>query len=304
MFRRLIVPGSSTVRAVRPGDAAALSTLMAAVAQSSRAPAGAPTPEARDDVPEGRVWVAASGRSLHGYVALSALPGLPGLVDLTGGVTPKRRRQGLGGQLLAHAVGHAPALGARHLSARVERLEDDTARFLLRRDFTVGHEECLLELYDLSALPPVPDAPGLAVVTLPRERAIAEFIRLYDQSFAGRPWSQPYTEAEVAAGLGRAEDLLFAMRGGVPVGVVWSERLPNGRGRIEPIGVVSAHQGQGYGRRLLLAALRNLRRQGATVVEIGLWRDNAAAMHLYKSLGFREVANWYYLARDLPLNVE
>ena len=50
---------------------------------------------------------------------------------------------------------------------------------------------------------------------------------------------------------------------------------------------------------MLLAALHNLRRRGARVVEIGLWRQNAPAMNLYISLGFKEAANWYYLACDV-----
>ena len=103
----------------------------------------------------------------------------------------------------------------------------------------------------------------------------------------------------MAATLGRADDLLFATVEGQPVGVVWHERLPDGRGRVEPIGIAAAHQGQGHGRRLLLSALHSLRQQGAAPVEIGLWRTNDVAMHLYKGLGFSEVANWYYLAREL-----
>jgi hypothetical protein len=49
----------------------------------------------------------------------------------------------------------------------------------------------------------------------------------------------------------------------------------------------------------LLGALHSLRRQGARLVEIGLWRQNAVAMNLYQSLGFFETGNWYYLACDL-----
>ena len=288
------------VRDYHPDDAAALFVVAAAIEPLDAGQLVAWTEELEGRVENGaRVWLLARGRRLAGYAAVESLPGLPGVFDLSGGVVPARRGRGLGGRLLAHVAAQAPALGARELSARVERLEDEAAVFLLQRDFAVEHEECLLELSDLSALPPVPDAPGVAFVTLSRQQAIAEFGRLYDQSFAGRPWSQPYTPAEVAATLGQADDLLFATLDGQPIGVVWHERLPDGRGRVEPIGIAAAHQGQGHGRRLLLAALHSLRRQGAAPVEIGLWRSNEVAMHLYKGLGFTEVANWYYLARDL-----
>ncbi|MBP8950371.1 MAG: GNAT family N-acetyltransferase [Candidatus Promineofilum sp.] len=288
------------IRDYRPDDAAALFVVAAAIEPLDAGQLVAWTEELEGRVEGGaRVWVLARGRRLTGYALVELLPGLPGIYDLSGGVVPARRGRGLGGRLLAHVAVQAPVLGAQQLSARVETLEDEVAVFLLRRGFTVEHEECLLELSDLTTLPPVPDASGVAVVSLPRQQAIAEFGRLYEQSFTGRPWSQPYTEAEVAATLARADDLLFATVDGQAVGVVWHERLPDGRGRVEPIGIAAAHQGQGHGRRLLLAALHSLRQQGAAPVEIGLWRTNEVAMHLYKGLGFTEIANWYYLARNL-----
>lgn len=285
------------IRDYRPEDAAALFVLQAAIALIDAGDMLAWTQDIEGRVEAGgRVWVAARGRSLAGYAAVDSLPGLPGIYDLTGGVVPARQRRGIGGRLLAHAVAHAPALGARQLSCRVESLADEAARFLLQRGFALEHEECLLELGDLSALPPPPDGDFR---TLSRERAVAEFCRLYDRAFDGRPWSQPYSEAEVAAALERPEDILFTAVAGELIGVVWHQKLPDGRGRVEPIGIAREHQGQGYGRRLLLAALHSLRAQRATPVEIGLWRTNDTAMNLYKGLGFREVANWYYLAREL-----
>ncbi len=247
----------------------------------------------------GRAWVVARGRRLAGYALVDPVPGLPGVYDLTGGIVPARRRQGWGGRLLAHVKAAAPEAGARQLSCRVDELDEEPAPFLLKRGFTVEHEECLLELADLDGLPPVPDEPAAELRALPAGEAVAQFVRVYDESFGGMPWAQPYSEAEVAASLGAADDLLFAFANGMPVGVVWHEVLPDGRGRIEPIGVVAGQRGRGHGRRLLLAALRNLRQRGARVVEIGLWRQNAPAMNLYIGLGFKEVANWYYLACDV-----
>jgi mycothiol synthase len=287
------------MRPYTPDDAAALFVLRAAIEPLDAGDMLAWAQALEEHIESGaRLWLAARGRRLAGYVSLEPLPGLPGVCDLVGGVAPAQRRRGLGGRLLAHVVAQSPEIGARRLSARVDRLDDEAAVFLLRRGFALEHEECLLELLDLSALPPA-GAPGVVFVTLPRERAIAAFCRLYERCFAGHPWSQPYGEAEVAASLSRAEDLLFAARGEDLVGVAWHERQPDGRGHIEPIGVVPQAQGQGIGRALLLAALGSLRRQGVTAAEIGLWRNNDAAMNLYKGLGFSEVANWYYLARDL-----
>lgn len=285
------------IREARPDEMASLFVVEAATAPIDAGGMLAWVQEMEGRVETGgRVWVAARGRSLAGYAMVEPLPGLPGIYDLSGSIVPARRGQGIGGRLLAHVAREAPDFGVRQLSCRVEGLEDEPAAFLLRRGFFVEHEEVLLERADLDDLPP---APAAELAIYPRERAVAEFCRLYDRSFDGLRWSQPYEEGEVGATLARAEDLLFALVDDEPVGVVWHERLPDGRGRVEPLGIAREHQGRGHGRRLLLAALHSLRRQGARPVEIGVWRDNSSAMSLYKSLGFTETSNWYYLARDI-----
>lgn len=247
----------------------------------------------------GRAWVVAQGRRLAGYATADPVPGLPGIYDLAGGIVPVHRQSGLGDRLLRHVQVAAAGTEIRRLSCRTNDLTDETAVFLLRRGFYVEHEECLLKLPPSAELPIVPGEPPSELLILPRERAVPEFRRLYDESFNDTLWSQPYTEAEVAAMLAQPEDLLFLAVDGHLVGVAWHELLPDGRGRIEPIGIAPDYQGRGYGRRLLVAALHRLRGRGAGILEIGLWRDNTVAMHLYTSLGFMETDRWYYLACDL-----
>jgi mycothiol synthase len=299
------IPGVSPfdhyeIRAYRPDDAAALYVVHAAIAPADPRQLIDWTEQLEERLETGgRAWVAARGRRLAGYATADPVPGLPGVYELTGGILPSRRRQGLGARLLRHVQGQAAASGFRQLSCRVENLEAEVTTFLLRRGFFVEHEECLLELADLSQLPPIPAVPPGNLATYPESRVVAEFCRVYNACFVGAPWSQPYTEMEVAASLVRPDDLLFLTLDGEIIGVVWHEVLPDGRGRIEPIGIAQAYQGQGHGRRLLLAALHSLRRRGAGIVEIGLWRQNTIAMNLYQSLGFQEVGNWYYLACDL-----
>jgi ribosomal protein S18 acetylase RimI-like enzyme len=293
-------PDAFEIRDFRPGEAAALFVVHAAIAPAEAGQLLEWSERLEESVETGGLaWVVAGSQRLAGYAITEPVPGLPGVYDLTGGIVPSRRRLGLGGRLLRRAQARAAAAGVRQFSCRVNRLEDEPAPFLLRRGFFVEHEECLLELADLDDLLPIPDEPEGALITFPMPQAVGEFCRVYDGCFGDMPWSQPYTEAEVAAALVSPDDLLFLSQDGAPVGVVWQELLPGERGRIEPIGILAGHRGQGYGRRLLLAALHNLRRRGASLVEIGLWRQNTVAMNLYKSLGFLEVCNWYYLACDL-----
>lgn len=292
--------GEIVIHKAGPEDAAALFIVHAAITAADAGQFVARTQEMEELLESGgHSWLIGSDRRKPaGYALIDRVPGLPGVHELSGGIVPAGRRRGLGTDLLRHVQRAARELGVRQLSARAARLEDETATFLLRRGFVVEHEECLLQQDNLFDLPPVPEEPPGQLVTYPRDRAVPEFCRVYDESFSGMPWSQPYTEAEVATLLNDPDDLLFIEVEGQPIGVAWHEVLFNGRGRVEPLGVVRAYQGQGYGRRLLLAALHRLRRR-AFVLEIGTWRQNVAALNLYKGLGFSEVDHWYYLACDL-----
>ena len=288
------------IRPAGPEDAAALFILHAAIAEADAGQLLGWTQIMEERLETGgRAWVIGRGRQLAGYAAADPVPGLAGVYDLSGGIVPAQQRRGLGTRLLrgVQAAGREASIG--QLSCRVERLDEPAAEFLLARDFVVEHEECLLESADLGSLPPVPSGRPDELRVYAAERAVGEFCRVYEAAFGDMAWSQPYSEAEVAAMLARPEDLLFLEIDGAPVGVVWSELLPDGRGRVEPLGIVPAARGQGHGRRLLLAALHDLRERGARPVEIGLWRQNTVALNLYKSLGFLEVDHWYYLACDL-----
>lgn len=285
---------------MRPDETAALFVIHAAIEPVDVGQLSLWTQELEERLETGgRAWVAARGRRLAGYAMTDPVPGLSGVYDLTGGIVPARRRQGLGTGLLRHVQEAAAGVGIRQLSCRVADLEDETARFLLRREFHIEHEECLLALDDFSALPPLAEESRPELVVFPREEAVAHFLRVYDDSFSGLPWSQPYSEAEVVAALARPDDLLFAVAEGRPVGAIWHEMLSVEIGRVEPLGVGREHQGRGIGRRLLLAALADLHHRGAREVQIGVWRGNQAAMTLYKSLGFAEIDNWYFLAHNV-----
>jgi ribosomal protein S18 acetylase RimI-like enzyme len=65
------------------------------------------------------------------------------------------------------------------------------------------------------------------------------------------------------------------------------------------LGIVKDRQGQGYGKTLIQASLARLAQRGCNRVEIGLWKDNTAALNLYRSEGFKRQQTLTYLARDL-----
>jgi mycothiol synthase len=250
----------------------------------------------------GRGWLARQDSRAVAFGWTERVPGLPGVLSLNGFVANARRRQGIGGALLARIVAET---GPGHqLSYPVTHLASPVARFLGQNGFTLEHSELRLLLTD----PPDLDAPalpaGLSLVTHSGDRAARLFRQLYQASFAGHPWYQPYDDereiwSELRAIGGEPADILFLRLNNQYIAFAWLRQPEPNVGEIEPIGVVSAAQGQGYGRLLLAHAIQRLIQRGARQVRLGVWADNAAAIALYERAGFRPVSSLHYLARDL-----
>lgn len=253
---------------------------------------------------DGRIWVTEIDGRAAAYALIAPIPGLPGMAHLEGLVTPEQQRQGIGGRLLHHTRDAARRLGLRQLSSPVETLDSPAAYFLQKHGFALEHEEIIFRRSLLQPLPEIAAASSGKIITLPRRSAIPRFRTLYDQAFAGLPWMQPYSQAEVAWLLQAAEDLLFLRIDKRMAGFAWlqfnnpqaDEQLRQERmGLIEPVGVLPEYQGQGYGRFLVTAALRELQSRGAQQAQIGTWSTNEPAIALYKSLGFEIHNSVYYL---------
>jgi mycothiol synthase len=248
----------------------------------------------------GRAWVVRRGQSLAGYASVMPVPGLPGLYELDGFIAPAQRRQGVASAFLQTIIERLAGSDVSQLSYPVSSTETPAARFLLKNGFCAEHEEQLLVLDELSALPAVDPGPGLSLSTLACSQAIAHFRRLYEASFAGLAWFQPYEDdQEVARELADAGDLLFLADGDQPIGFLWLRWPDVQLAEIEPVGLLPAYRGRGLGRWLVVAGLRQAAQQGAGRVQTGLWRTNAVAWKLYRQLGFRPAGTTIYLAYDL-----
>jgi mycothiol synthase len=248
----------------------------------------------------GRAWVVQNGDLLAGFAYIAPTPGLKGVFDLYGGVDPQFQRQGIGSQLLDHILNEMKGTAVRQIAHCVSSLEDQAGRFLLRRGFHIDHEEWRMELDDLSGVPPAVFRPGTQTRTFPLPEAVSLFRRLYRASFSGLPWYQPYeSDEELAAEVADPADLRFLFVGQKPVGFLWLRLSENDTAEIEPVGIVTAYQGQGFGRQLVLHALNQLVHQGINRAALGVWRSNDRAVQLYRQLGFRRTKNRFFLAFDL-----
>lgn len=79
---------------------------------------------------------------------------------------------------------------------------------------------------------------------------------------------------------------------GTVAGFHWTKVHPGGEGRdplgeVYAVGIAPEHQGTGLGRALTAAGVNHLARQGLAEVMLYVDGDNAAALRLYETLGFR-----------------
>jgi ribosomal protein S18 acetylase RimI-like enzyme len=182
----------------------------------------------------------------------------------------------------------------------VKSLASEAALFLLSQNFFVEHQEWWMELIDLSASEPARLPAGFYLQTFPSHLAISRFRHLYEESFGGRPWYQPYrSDNELSAELADPADLLFLMHDGQPAGFAWLRWPQTDEAQIEPIGLTGVYQGRGLGHPFLLAILDQATQQGARRISLGVWLDNKPAIQLYQKTGFRPTSTTTYLAYNI-----
>ena len=204
-------------------------------------------------------------------------------------VAPTHRRQGIGSALLvAMPAGvriwsHGDLPGAEAF-ATARGLEVSRELYRLRRPLDDGD--------------PLPEAvlpPGLVVRHFVPGRDEEEWLRVNAAAFRDHAEQGRLTRADLDA---RMAQPWFERRGLLLVVVAgeedrvaafhWTKVDPVGgtTGEVYVVGVDPAYQGQGLGRPVTLLGLHQLRRRGVRDVVLYVDGDNAAALRVYRSLGF------------------
>jgi ribosomal protein S18 acetylase RimI-like enzyme len=117
-------------------------------------------------------------------------------------------------------------------------------------------------------------------------RLLYDFNREFDE-----PTPAPAALADRMRQLLKSGDTLVLLAGDGPTGLavlrfraaIWSTGLEC---YLAELYVIPARRGQGLGRALMEAALREARKRGADTMDIGVDEPDLAARHLYESLGF------------------
>jgi ribosomal protein S18 acetylase RimI-like enzyme len=108
-------------------------------------------------------------------------------------------------------------------------------------------------------------------------------------------WSERCTPEHAEKLVQRAADAdhvsLVAIPSGSPdqfVGYCWLDGVGGTDMPMLGIGIIDAYHEAGLGRVLLRAMLAQAGSLGATQVRLGVWTDNARAVHVYRAVGFRD----------------
>ncbi|MCY7287534.1 MAG: mycothiol synthase [Cryobacterium sp.] len=224
--------------------------------------------------------------------------GILGAGELDLVVDPSRRRHGHGAAALAVILADAPG------ALRMWSHGAHPARRALAGRFGFTAERTLLQLrLDLSAgtaegTPAEPGDPahtGIRIAPFRPGQDDTEWVALNALVFAAHPEQGALTGSDLAARQAEAwfsaGDFLVARDAdtGRMIGYNWL-KVESGSpvGEIYVVGVHPDAAGRGVGRRLMLAGLGRLRERGCRTADLYVEADSAAAVALYRSLGFTD----------------
>ncbi len=218
-------------------------------------------------------------------------------------LSPEHRRKGLGRKLLKATLKRAGELGAKFIHVCI-RNDNVAAKNSLNRlgfkyvrrflEMSLNLDKLAREELELARS----DCRHL------REGEEALLTKLQNQSFADHWGYQRNTPATTAYEIGLShrsrQDIILACEEDAVTGYCWTEITAPGEGRIYMLGTLPDFQGQGIGRRTLLAGLAHLKSRGVHEVWLTVDSANEAAGALYASVGFKPQITylWYELAVD------
>jgi mycothiol synthase len=214
-------------------------------------------------------------------------------------VHPDYRRQGIFSRLYALVMDECARRRFHSVLLLCDRHSETGQNFLKKIGAEYRYSE--FEMY----LREDRDRPGgelLRGVSLRRasNADASEVARQNALYFEGNPQQAGEDDQEEPAVLPEDEEkrgmtIYLAERDGRTVGKVHLQNAA-GVGGIYGLGVLPEFRGRGYGRAVLLLAVRKLTEEGLSSIMLQVAAENAAALQLYKSCGFRETSTMDYFS--------
>ena len=229
-----------------------------------------------------------SGAQLVGYLGVSAFGGATAPPEVTGMVHPNFRRQGVFSTLLQLALAECRRRNAGPVLLLCDRNAASGQKFLekINAVYRVSEFEMYLQNERTRADERLPcdisfrKATNADAFEVARQNAI-----FFGNCIEEGNDNIPLPEDEEKRGM----TIYLAEKNHQLIGKVHLQ-LTNGLGGIYGLGVLPEHRGKGLGRAILLEAIKTLKAASAVEIILQVATENATALSLYKSCGFREAS--------------
>lgn len=281
------------VRPPTPGDADAVAALLAAYDAANGAPPDTSPDDLREEWAEldldRDAWLFEIDGRLAGYACVF---GRSGRWSTDGYVHPELRGRGVGSEILRRAEARARELGAEDLRNATLHA-DEAGRSLFEANGYEYARSFLRMQIRLDGEQPDPELPDGLVLEAPRGGDVRAMYEATEEAFADHwghtresfeDWSRRRLD-------GADLSLWRVVRDGDEVAAVsindWKRF---GGGWVASLGVRPGWRRRGLGEALLLAAFREFRRRGETLVQLGVDSENpTGAVGLYERVGMQVV---------------
>ncbi len=258
--------------------------------------------------PEKDLFLAEWNRRLAGLADVTAELRIARVI-LDWFVHPAFPRKKVVRELLKNACVRGQEVGAKKAHVCVPEEDKYTRDFLLE----LGFEEtrCFVELETLFTLSFDQESP-VASLEAEHFRAGDEALLATTQNriFLGSWGFCPNSPEEIRYYLrltgSKWQDILLIREDAKIIGYFWPHLLIKQGGttgkkkwRIHMVGIDPEFQGKGWGKKLLASGLRQVKGRGATSVELTVDSENAPALSLYRSFGFKLKARHFWYEKPL-----
>ena len=258
--------------------------------------------------PERDLFLAFAGPQLCGCGWLQAEPGIArGVGELR--VVVGALRRPARAALLSALSKRASELALPELHLRVDDHDRPLVELLESRAYRPVRQFAAMRRSALTAPPTEGDPPSTIRIRPFDPPADLELLtNLQNEAFAGSFGFAPNSPDQIAAYIklrGGPAGILLADDRGAGVGYIWTSISTTDlrpTGRIEMMGVLPSHHGQGLGARLVARGFAQLYAANVRDVDLDVDLENAPALKLYEDHGFVRTATstWYALSLAAP----
>lgn len=244
------------------------------------------------------------GETLIGYIGIGNFGGTGSPPELNGMVHPEYRRQGVFQILSALAILECKRQNTKSILLLCDRQSDAGQKHIEITGARYHHSE--FEMYLCKESSGSHEGSASEVAFRKATNHDAREVARHNAIYFGEERNEEYRPSPDGETNGTAQGLLmpeeeerkgmtiyFALRGEQVIGKVHLQLIA-GVGGIYGLGVLPEFRGKGFGRAILLGAVKQLKKAGAKEIMLQVATGNANALHLYESCGFETTSTMDY----------